>query len=84
MGLNIVYQQPQEQVFVFCIIDLHDVLSLSSTVQCVDELFMSVASRLQKYWKWLLSSIMPHTVAIDWAILSFLVSRPVLLRGKQG
>lgn len=48
-----------------------NVLRLSSSIQCINELLISVASRLQKHRKWLLNTPMPHTVAIDWAILSF-------------
>lgn len=59
-------------------------LRISSSIRCIDELLMSVASRLEKHRKWLLNGLMPHTVAIDRAILSCPVSKPVLLRGMQG
>ena len=79
------YWKLQQQTFVCGFVNLHIVfLCLSSTVQCINELLVSVAPRFQKHWKWLLNSIVSHTVAIDWAILSFLVSKPVLLRGRQG
>lgn len=69
MGLDIDYRQPQQQVFVYGFVNLHIVLRLSSTIQCIDELLMSAASRLHKHRKWLLKSIMSHTGAIDWAML---------------